>query len=243
MCGQPASVSSRDTVRRLRERTPERFPEGRSVNIRAVTVTAVDRYDENNMGRLGTVWAQELSPPGDTSDRFVPCPLLPDRSSRVCAMSTFSPTFTPSGFRPVVGDLVDIVGGAYTEFTCASCPAAFAMGDFLPQVSMPSLVRVGVAPPVEPIPVTLDEVLAHYRELMGVLVVIEDVTARTNPDARFGEMNIAGETRTGLSLAPQLTPIPNAQMGTHWDRIVGVVTFFYNAKLLPRSSADLVNQS
>ncbi len=228
-------------MRTLRERAP-RVPEGATVTVRAVSVTAIDRYDETSTGRVGTIWAQEVSAPGDTTDRFAPCPLLPDRSGRVCAISMFSPTFSPTGYRPVEGDLVDITGGAYNEFVCATCGTPFSNGDFLPQISYSVMVRAGVAPRATPIPVTLDEALAHFRELMGVLVTIEDVTATTDPDARFGEMTIAGSGRTGLSLAPQLTAIPGAHAGTHWDRITGVLTYFYNPKLLPRAPSDLVGQ-
>jgi hypothetical protein len=240
-CDTPPSSAGRLSLRTLRTRAP-RYPEGAPVTVRAVSVTAIDRYDETQSGRLGTIWAQEVSPPGDTADRFAPCPLLPDRSGRVCAISMFSPGFSPTGYRPVEGDLVDISGGAYNEFVCATCGSPFANGDFLPQVSSAVLVRAGVAPQAAPIPVTLDEILAHYRDLMGVLVTVENVTANTDPDARFGEMTIAGSGRTGLSLAPQLTPIPGARAGTRWDRITGVVTYFYNPKLLPRSPSDLVGQ-
>lgn len=240
-CDAPATALGGLTVRTLRARNP-RLAEGAGVNLRAVRVTAIDQYDETQSGRVGTLWAQEVSPPGDTADRFAPCPLLPDASGRVCAISMFSPSFSPTGYRPAEGDLVDVTGGAYNEFTCATCGSPFAEGNFLPQVATAVLVRAGVAPPVEPIAVTLDEILAHYRELMGVLVTVENVTATSDPDARFGEMIIAGAARTGLSLAPQLTPIPGAHAGTRWDRVTGVVTYFYNPKLLPRSPGDLIGQ-
>lgn len=239
-CGQPVTADSQ-TVRTLRERAP-RYPEGAPVYLRAVTVTAVDRYDETNTGRTGTVWVQEVTPAGDATDRFAPCPLLPGGRTRVCAMSTFSPAFAPSGYRPAVGDLVDIVGGGYAEFTCATCSTPFSDMNFLPQVSTPTLRRAGVAPPQVPVEVTLDDIVAHYRELMGILVTVTDVTASTDPDPRFGEMAIAGSGRSALTLAPQLTAIPDAHAGTHWDRITGVVTYFYNPKLLPRSPDDLVGQ-
>lgn len=229
------------TVRTIRERSP-RVPEGASVTVRAVSVTAIDAYDETSSGRVGTIWAQEITDAGPSTDRFAPCPLLPDGRGRVCALSMFSPSFSPTGYRPRLGDLVDLTGGAYNEFTCATCGTPFADGNFLPQISSAVMVRAGVAPEMAPIAVTLDEILAHYRELMGVLVTVENVTATTDPDARFGEMNIAGPARTGLSLAPQLTPIAGARAGTHWDRITGVVTYFYNPKLLPRTAADLVGQ-
>ena len=53
----------------------------------------------------------------------------------------FSPSFSPAGFRPAEGDLVNILGGAYNEFTCATCSTPFTAGDFLPQVSMAAMVR------------------------------------------------------------------------------------------------------
>ncbi len=240
-CDRPPSTEGALTIRRLRERSP-RYPEGAPVTLLAAQVTAVDAYDETQSGRTGTLWAEEVTAPGDPTDRFAPCPLLADRSGRVCAISMFSPTFSPAGYRPAVGDLVNIVGGAYNEFTCAPCGTEFSDGNFLPQVSGAALVRAGVAPPIAPVPVTVDEILAHYRELMGVLVTVEGVTASTDPDPRFGEVVIAGSGRGALTLAPQLTPIPGARAGTRWERVTGVVTYFYNPKLLPRSPGDLVGQ-
>lgn len=240
-CNEPPTALGSLTVRTLRARNP-RLAEGAGVNLHALRVTAIDTYDETRSGRVGTLWAQEFSPPGDITDRFAPCPLLPDASGRMCAISMFSPAFSPTGYRPAEGDLVDVTGGAYNEFTCATCGSPFAEGNFLPQVASAVLVRAGVAPPVAPIAVTVDEILAHYRELMGILVTVENVTAATDPDARFGEMIIAGPPRTGLSLAPQLTPLAGARAGTRWDRITGVVTYFYNPKLLPRSPGDLIGQ-
>jgi hypothetical protein len=220
-----------------------RFDEGAPIALRSVSITAIDRYDETGTGRTGTVWLQEISPPGDTADRFAPCPLLPDRSGRVCAISLFDPTFSPTGYRPVEGELVNVSGGGYAEFTCIPCGTPFAAGNFLPQIARPSLERAGVAPQQTPIAVTLDEVLTHYRELMGVLVTVEDVTAQSDPDARFGEMLLVGaDARSGLTLAPQLTSIPGARNGTRWTRITGIVTYFYNPKLLPRSPTDLEGQ-
>jgi len=236
-CDQPAAPVGATTLRRVRERMPAPA-EGAPLDVRAVTVTAIDAYDETSTGRTGTVWAQEVTPVGASDDRFAPCPLLPDGRGRVCALSMFSPSFSPSGYRPSVGDLVDIVGGGYAEFVCATCGAPFPQGDFLPQASYATLRRVGVAPPQAPIPVTLDEINAHYRELMGVLVTVTDVTATGDPDPRFGELALTG----AVTLAPQLAPLTGARRGTRWDRVTGVVTYFYNPKLLPRGAADLVGR-
>lgn len=236
-CDQPASPVGAMTLRRVRERAP-RLAEGAPLDVRAVTVTAIDAYDETRTGRTGTIWAQEVTPVGPSDDRFAPCPMLPDRSGRVCALSMFSPSFAPAGYRPGVGDLVDIVGGGYAEFVCATCGSSFPDGNFLPQASYATLRRVGVAPPHAPVPVTLDELNAHFRELMGVLVVVEDVTASADPDPRFGELPLTG----ALTLAPQLVPLTGARRGTRWERVTGVVTYFYNPKLLPRTPADLVGQ-
>lgn len=237
-CGLPAVPANAVTLRLLRERNP-RYPEGQPVNVRAVQVTAVDAYDEDMGGHVGTLYAQEFSPVGDPADRWSPCPMVPGGRQRVCAISTFGPTFAPTGYAPAVGDIVDITGGGYAEFDCSgvcgSPPQPFSDGRYIPQVSHPTVQRAGVAPPPAALEVTLDDLEAHNDALIGVLVTVADVTATGAPDRR-GEIPL-GPT---LKMTQQFTPVPGVMAGTHWARVTGVVSYFYGPKLIPRGPGDLV---
>ena len=246
-CDEPDNSCNRDlsaqalTLRTVRTRPPA-FPIGSPVNVRSVTVTAFDTYDEDGTGRVGTMYLQEMSPAGDTSDPFRPCPLTPDRRFRACAISLFAPTVAPVGFNPRPGDIVDIVGGEYDEFDCSGVcgtpPQPFSNGRFIPQVARPTARQSGVAPPLAPLPVTLNDIEQHNDALMGVLVTVENVTAMGAPDRR-GEIQL-GAGRDGLRLTQEFTRITGVTAGTRWSRVTGIVTYFYTPKLVPRGPEDLV---
>lgn len=216
---------------------------GSSVSLLSMQLTAVDTYDEDQRGSVGSVWLQGLYPVGDPSDRFSPCPITPDGSARVCGISTFSTVLAPTGYHPRVGDLVDVSGGSYDEFDCSgacgSPPQPFPDGHFLPQLREPTVRSAGVAPLATPLPVSINDILQHNQELIGLLVEVTDVTAVAAPDRR-GEIAIS-PGRDGLKLTQELTPINGVMANTHWDRVIGVVSYFYGAKLIPRTTADLVN--
>lgn len=262
-----ASASCSDGIRRcdepdnscnrpyLQGRTPlallrepdraRRVPEGTAVDARNLQVTAYDELDETMDGDLGTVYVQETIPVGTSQDPFLPCPLLPDASARVCGISTFNTQFAPLAYRPKVGDLVDMTGGQYDEFDCSgvcgSPPQPFPDGNFLPQVREPTIRAAGVAPQPTPVRVTVDDLLTHNAALIGVLVEVSNVTVAAAPDRR-GEIQISGN-RNGPKLTQEMVTIPGVVMGTRWSRVVGVVSYFYGPKLIPRTLADLTPAS
>ncbi len=214
---------------------------GAPVDARNLQVTAYDELDETMDGDLGTVYVQETIAPGDTTDRFLPCPLLPDNSARVCGISTFNTQFAPLAYRPKIGDLVDMSGGAYDEFDCSGVcgsPAQpFPDGRFLPQVREPTIRSAGVAPQPTPVRVTVDDLMTHNAALIGVLVEVSNITVAAAPDRR-GEIQISAD-RNGPKMTQEMVTIPGVAMGTRWSRVVGVVSYFYGPKLIPRTLADL----
>lgn len=218
-----------------------RVPEGTPVDARNLQVTAYDELDETMDGDLGAVYVQETIPVGASEDPFLPCPMLPDRRARVCGISTFNTQFSPLAYRPKVGDLVDMSGGQYDEFDCSgvcgSPPQPFPDERFLPQVREPTLRSAGVAPLPTPVRVTVDDLMTHNAALIGVLVEVSDVTAAAAPDRR-GAIQISAD-RNGPRLTQEMTAIPGVTRGTRWSRIVGVVSYFYGPKLIPRTLADL----
>lgn len=245
-----------------------RTPVGTAVDARNLQVTAYDDFDETMDGDLGTVYVQQLVPAGNTADRFLPCPLLPDNSARVCGISTFNAQFNPLAYRPKVGDLVDMSGGSYDEFDCSGVcgtpPQPFPDNRFLPQVRSPTLRSAGVAPAPTPVRVTVADIMNHNAALIGVLVEVSDATATAEPDCR-GEISL-GMGSNAVKLTQELLAIPHGEArvdnrpnrscanappprdppdpdrirnGTRWSRIVGVVSYFYGPKLIPRTASDL----
>lgn len=239
-CNRPAA--SAGTLAEIRGVTHPAV--GASVSASTVTITAFDEYDEDGTGNVGDVYFQGLIPKGSSDDPWSPCPITPDGLHRVCGISTFNTTFQPSGFHPVAGNLVDVISGLYDEFTCSGVcgnpPQPFPDGRYLPQLRNVTLRSAGVAPLPVPLVVTLDDMLAHNAELMGVLVAIENVTTTAAPDRR-GEIALTPGS-SGVHITQQLTPIVGVVMGTRWQRIVGVVSYFYGPKIIPRTPEDLVGQ-
>ena len=240
-CGRPF-LQSATPLSALRDPNPmTRVPEGTPVDARNLQVTAYDELDETMDGDLGTVYVQQTIPVGSSTDPFLPCPLLPDGLARVCGISTFNTQFSPLTYRPKVGDLVDMSGGQYDEFDCSgvcgSPPQPFPDGRFLPQVREPTIRSAGVAPLPAPVRVTVQDLMTHNAALIGVLVEVSNVTA-VGPADRRGEIQITSD-RNGPKLTQEMTAIPGVAAGTQWARIVGVVSYFYGPKLIPRSLADL----
>lgn len=231
-CNRPL-VRSTQTVRSIRTRMP-RLPESTPADLRSVVITAYDTYDEDGTGRVGNLFFQEISPNNGSTDPWAPCPLLRERNVRVCALSVFSPQLAPSGFRPTAGDMVDVTGGAYTEFTCAPCGREFENGRFIPQVSNPTITSAGVAPTPVAIPVTLEELVDHNDTLIGNLVTVTDVSVSSDPD-RFNEVNVG----MGVKLSFQMFPSAGISRGTRLRRVTGIAYYFYGVKLIPRTVADI----
>jgi hypothetical protein len=247
-CDEPDNSCNRPFLRSttplsaLRDPNPmTRVMEGTPVDARNLQVTAYDELDETMNGDVGTVYVQETIPVGASTDRFLPCPMLPDGMARVCGISTFNTQFSPLAYRPKVGDLVDMSGGQYDEFDCSgvcgSPPQPFPDGRFLPQVRSPTIRSAGVAPLPPPVRVTVQDLMDHNAALIGVLVEVANVTA-VGPADRRGEIQITPD-RNGPKLAMQMVTIPGVVAGTRWARVVGVVSYFYGPKLIPRTLADL----
>jgi hypothetical protein len=247
-CDEPDNSCNRPFLRSttplsaLRDPNPmTRVPEGTPVDARNLQVTAYDELDETMDGDLGTVYVQETIPVGTSTDPFLPCPLLPDGSARVCGISTFNTQFSPLAYRPKVNDLVDMSGGQYDEFDCSGVcgtpPQPFPDGRFLPQVREPTIRSAGVAPAPTPVRVTVADLMNHNAALIGVLVEVANVSVSLAPDRR-GEIQITSD-RNGPKITQEMVTIPGVTTATRWSRVVGVVSYFYGPKLIPRSLADL----
>jgi hypothetical protein len=213
-----------------------RPPEGGPVDFRSAVVIGVDDYLESASGNVGDVWVQQRI--ADAS--FAGCALDPVHGGRVCGMQLFAPTFIPAGSHLVVGDLVNVAGGAYDEFTCEPCSTQFD-GRSLPEVGMPTVERVGTSPSPDPIDVTLAQLTDpdHADDYVGILVrVTDDVTTMALSSRQ--EITIA----PGVQITSQLTPLNDPSTGrpiaagTHLRNIVGIASYFFSTKIIPRSVND-----
>lgn len=267
MCNQPIVAGS--TLRRLHERPAPTT----AIDVRAVVITAIDTFDEDQGGHTGNLWVQEISAvsapaAGMTLDPLVPCPLLPDGRHRACSMQLFNSMLTPTGYHPAVGDVVDIAGGEYSEFDCSGVcgnpPQPFSGGHFIPEIGQARVTSSGVAPEIPPLLVTLEQLQNNIQAYVGVLVELQNVTALGAPDCR-GEIALSTGT-DAIKITQQLVAMPHGEgrvdarpgrvcagaptitdpdairNGTRWDRLIGIASYFYGPKLMPRSNADLIGQ-
>jgi hypothetical protein len=201
----------------------DNMPVGTSVTLHNVVVTAIDAFG----GRTGGIYVQETAG-GAYSGVFV---FVPASVSATLA----------------VGDLVDVIGGVKDEFALQSDET----GRKLTEVSPPeggsiqvNKIEAGTVPDPEvlnPWDLAADDAEAEKWE--GVLVKFDNVSALSSPygvsstDDTLKEMEITGPFRVGGSLTDLSDTIVRDDC---FVSITGIGDYFFNYKILPRSSADIV---
>ena len=198
-------------------------PAGSSVSLRSVVVTAIDTFG----GRTGGFYVQETEG-GAFSGVFV---------------------FGANSSSLAVGDLVNIDGGIKDEFSFD-----FEDGHSVTQVVAPdsgsitvSKVGDGTVPaPEEVNPWDLAADDAEAEKWEGVLIKFTGARALgsafnvSRTDETLLEMSITGPYRMGGSLADLGDTVARDDC---FGSITGIGDYFFNYKILPRSSADMVNDA
>ena len=234
----------------LNDPSKPRPAQNADVFVSGISVVAVDSYDETQDGSgAGNIYAQDLSTAGG------PPPYG--------GITLFDPSFSPPSLRVAPGDVID-VRGAYQEFPG---PASFPFdeGETLPEIVGGGITLRFEYEVPEPLAIPISD-LASYetgRKWIGVLVKLENVVAAA--DLYCGSAPPSGDAcdepgrRHSVSLAvagisdPQALPtMTNALFdlknesgvpltaGTTYPSIVGVVQYFFNFSIAPRSAADFV---
>lgn len=196
-------------------------PVGSSVSLRSVVVTAIDTFG----ARTGGIYVQEQDG-GAFSGVFL------------FVSASVSGALT-------VGDVVDVDGGIKDEFAFSE----FEPGQSITQVTAAdggaisvTKISAGTAPAPEllnPWDLAADDAEAEKWE--GVLIKFDGVRALgsafgvSSSDSTLMEMSVTGPYRMGGSLA-QLNGVRDDCYGS----VTGIGDYFFNYKILPRSSADIV---
>lgn len=209
---------------------PASASRGATVNVSSVVVTAIDTFDETNDGKSrGTIYLQD-------EDQALP----------LSGISTFAPSFQPSNLRLFPGDVVD-VRSAYVELTTLGTTVMFTAPAFLPQFDHPAMVfRTETTALPQPVVINVLDLFDFTvgRKWIGMLVTIKDVMIPA-PVASKGRITYpisAGQNAPAISNELYdlgKNPLPE---GMTAKSITGVVTFFFNLKIAPRSAADIVLQ-
>jgi hypothetical protein len=213
-----------------------------SVAVSGATVLAVDTYDETSNGKsVGTIYVQDLG----STDPY-------------SGTSLYSPTFIPGNLRVGPGDVLDL-RGLYQENQNIGT-AKFAPGALLPQLAKPTATfRLELEKAPEPVDIDIND-LADYakgRRWLNMLVRVKNVKL-------YGAVSLSNLSNGRLSV--ELTPkVPGASAcdspfpkpptltnelfeaglleipsGTTLTSVTGIVTFFCNLHLSPRSKDDIV---
>jgi hypothetical protein len=209
-------------------------------SVSGAIVIAVDAFDETQNGRsAGTIYVQDLGSKEPYS-----------------GITLFAPTFNPGNLAVSPGDVLDL-RGQYTESTTIGTTVTFAPGSVLPQISQPvATFRYETKVP-DPVDIDVAD-LADFtkgRRWLGMLVRVKNITleadAKNDKNLRVAvdlTPKPQGATNSCTAPFPKPASLTNdlfdlaamgLTQGTTIKSIVGVVGFFCNLKLAPRSKADL----
>ena len=237
------------TVQELENYGEPRHPAaGTTVTVKRAVVTAMDDYDEDGSGNMGSIWIGAVDASG-----LVAC-------GAWCGITVYKPDIAPKGEVLRVGDLVDLTG-VYSEFLydddgTPPDPANLLRyhSEHLSEIYDATAYKTGEWLPIAPVEVEAREIQMEptvlqaqesAESLEGVLVTVRNLTASSGYD-RYGQF----ETEEGVMVEDDLYRYPCAAYtgdvtGTHFDAVTGVVTWFgiHEAfgqyKILPRGPGDI----
>ena len=208
---------------------------GQNVNVTSVVVTAVDNFDETKNGKSrGTIFVQDA-----------------DIAGPYAGVSMYAPTFVPANLRLAPGDVVNL-SGQYVEQTTIGTTVNFSPA-FLPQMNKPQVTQSFETQLPAPLVVSVSDLdtFATGRKWIGMLVTIQDVTipAAMTVDSSGRVSAALTTTANGVKINNELWDLQvwngsntanSFPPGTHFKSITGIVDFFFNIFIAPRSMADLV---
>lgn len=229
--------------------SPKKAAHQTQVSVSGAVVIAVDTFDETKNGRsAGTIYVADLGSLEPYS-----------------GLSLFQPSFIPGNLRVAAGDTLDL-RGEYQENN--TVPIQFAPGAFLAQLSTPiATIRYDASVPIVARDIDIRE-LQNFdtgRKWLNMLVRVRNVTLER--DAFDDDPSPTASGRISSQLLPPEeneatqsgraceAPFPKAPTlvnelmdltelrlakGETLKELVGVVTFFCNLHIAPRSAADIV---
>lgn len=216
---------------------------GSSVSVSGAVVVAVDTFDETHNGKgAGTIYVADLG-----------------SAEPYSGISLFNPSWVPGNLRVGAGDALDLAG-TYQENS--SVPILFPPDTYLVQIANPIGTFRYEAMVPEPVEIEIEE-LSKFdtgRKWMNMIVTVHDVTVEDDltappasgrqsggllPDINSGKSpngSVCPAFPTPPSLVNELMDLVPIQIkkGTKLKSLTGVVTFFCNIHIAPRTEADIV---
>ncbi len=207
--------------------SPKHLANTVSVSLASAVITAVDRYDETADGKSqGTIYVQDVA-----------------SSAPFSGISLFKPGLGGHGYRPASGDVFSLQG-LYQENKSIG-NARFPNGGVLPQIFQPvGLFRFESQPP-EPLKIEASELYSFQtgRKWLGMVVTIPNITiAGFTNDGRGRVTAPIASSKSSTLITNEICNIPIEKFppGTAFASVTGVVTYFFDLHIAPRSLDDLV---
>lgn len=203
---------------------------GEAVTLRGDVVVAIDNFGDSR----GSIWIAEPDEHPTYGRAFGGVQVFTTDISQVAGL--------------VVGDLVDIEGGAVDEFALNCGDAEVDCSDTLQTLTEISgtltITKVGdgtVPDPVVVLPQDLGADANEAEKWESVLIKLDNVAATSNPrdigsDTTLKEIRITGPFRVQSALAD----LGDVARDDCYTSITGLGNYFFDYKLLPRSANDIV---
>ena len=212
------------------------------VSISGVRVIAVDHNDETKDGKSqGTIYVQDLSP---------------DPKVGYAGTSLFAPEFIPGNLKVGPGDVLDM-RGTYQQNQTLGTTVTFPPGATLDQLARPVATFRYEDKPAQPVLIDVNDLsdYAKGRRWLNMLVKVENVeiqspvikgqsgraTAEITPGGTGAQIACEDPFPKPATITNELTDLESLDLRakTRVRSITGIVTFFCNLHLSPRSVEDV----
>ncbi|WP_394838902.1 hypothetical protein LVJ94_18595 [Pendulispora rubella] len=214
--------------KRIREVVNPSLKTQGDVDVTGAEVIYIDTFDETQDGKSrGTIYVQDVGSQAPYS-----------------GISLYSPSFIPSSLRVSPGDVLDL-RGPYVEMQDIGT-AHFPTGHKLPQLSTPIGTFRYETPPPAPVEINATD-LNDYdtgRKWLNMLVTIKNVTVSDTPFPSGKRLSVhitSNTTRDAVTITNEFYDVQAADIAkdTKFASVTGIVTWFFNYHVVPRSPADL----
>ena len=228
-----------------------------SASVSGAAVVHVDTFDETLNGKsTGTIYVQDVGSDAD-----------PDKPEPFSGISLFAPTFVPGNLKVGPGDVLEMTGTYQENKNISTAVFAMGPPQaVLAQIAQPTATFMYETRAIQPVNITLEDLQTFEkgRRWIGMLVRVKnlklfgDLSRAEMTGGRFS-MDLS-DPPPGFKNAcdapfPRPAAITNELMdlpryiteqakdpafakNPTFSEVVGVVTFFCNLHLSPRSAAD-----
>jgi hypothetical protein len=246
---QPSVIGNGYTLAQLNDPASKFYdpPANKDLVITGVSVVAVDQFDETQDGKsIGNIYVEDLAQ-RESDGTLKNCA---DITCPYSGMTLYGSAFSPPDLTVAAGDVVDI-HGRYDAFA-GPTSSPFDSGEILPEISGGTVSLRFEYTPAAPVTIDIHDLTSYAtgRKWIGMLVKIDNAkladTASPSPGTRLSvPLNVGGgvKVKDVPSLSNSLFDLGSSGLplnqGQVYKSIVGVVEWFYNFTLCPRSAADL----